>query len=283
MSFQLHRNGQYLPCDLNKLRDMARKGDLAQDEYVYDERVRTWVGAAQIDEMKDAWNIGENEATVAMELSPEMLAMFDQQDGAAKVVQAASAAAKAPEPQRQSAPVPRAPEPAPRLPEPAPRLPEPAPRAPESRPPQQDAPPPRSDPPRPEPARSFGGGGGGGGGRKSNRAHGSVEDPVLTTAKNVICFIFAILWVMKRYDEVNAFFGEKRLTWWFLLIPILNLITMWKFFKSVNEMAQLVGANVPDRAVVYLVGQFCTGGILTFYLMQTDLNAIWEHMGAKKT
>jgi hypothetical protein len=56
---------------------------------------------------------------------------------------------------------------------------------------------------------------------------------------------------------------------------------MWKFFNSISEMAQLVGANVPNRAAIYLVGQLCTGGLLTFYLMQTDLNAIWEHMGAR--
>ncbi len=264
MSFQLHRNGQYIPCDLNKLRDMARKGDLAQDEYVYDERVRTWVGASQIDEMKDAWNIGENEATVAMELSPEMLAMFEQQDAAPQAAAPAPVPApKAPEPQRQSAPVPRAPEP-------------------KLAPVREEAPPPRSEPPRNDPPRSSGGGGGFGGGRRSNRQHGTIEDPVMTTIKNAVCFILAILWLIKRYDEVNAFFGEKRFTWWHLLIPIYGLIVMWKFFNAIGEMAQLVGANVPNRAVVYLVGQFCTGGLLTFYLLQTDLNAIWEHMGAKK-
>lgn len=105
----------------------------------------------------------------------------------------------------------------------------------------------------------------------------------MTTVKNMVCFVLAILWLIKRFDEINAFFGEKRLTWWFLLIPILNLMTLWKFFKSVGEMAQLVGATtVPDRAVIYLVGQLCTGGLLTHYLMQTDLNGVWEAMGARK-
>lgn len=80
MSFQLHRDNQFVPCDLATLREMARKGELPQDEYVFDERVREWVGAAQIAEMKDAWSIGENEATVAMELTPEMLALFEQAD-----------------------------------------------------------------------------------------------------------------------------------------------------------------------------------------------------------
>ena len=274
MSFQLHRDGQYIPCDLNKLRDMARKGELAQDEYVYDERVRTWVGAAQIDEMKDAWNIGENEATVAMELSPEMLAMFDAADAKAQPAAKAVELVRQ-EPARQSAPAPRVPDPPQRREE-----------APPPRQMREDTPAPRNDPPRNDPPRSEpprqSGGGGGGAGRKSNRPPGEVLDPVMTTVKNAVCFVLAILWIIKRYDEVNAFFGEKRITWWHLLIPIYGLIVMWKFFNSISEMAQLVGANVPNRAVLYLVGQFCTGGLLTFYLIQTDLNAVWEAMGAKK-
>lgn len=268
MSFQLHRNGQYIPCDLPKLREMARKGELAQDEYVFDERVRQWVGAAQIAEMKDAWSIGENEATVAMELTPEMLAMFEGNQEAAKPTPAPVTAQRA------------APAPGHRVSEPAPR---PEPR---QEPMREVVPESRSIPPSPEQPRGnqdrpgFGGGMGGSA-RKSNRPTGEIADPTMTTIKNVICFVFAILWLIKRYDEVNAFFGEKRFTWWHLLIPIWGIIVMWKFFNSISEMAQLVGANVPNRAAIYLVGQLCTGGLLTFYLMQTDLNAIWEHMGAR--
>lgn len=253
MSFQLHKNGQYIPCDLAKLRDMARKGDLAQDEYVYDERIKQWVGAAQIAEMKDAWNIGENEATVAMDLTPEMLAMFDASQGGG------AAAAAAPQPKPEPAPVQPA-RPAQRVSEPAPRMPEPRQEAPMSR------------------ASSSSSSS-----RGPSRTAGKIEDPTMTTLKNVICFVFAILWLIKTYDEANNFWGEKRFTWWHLLIPIWGIIVMWKFFKNVSEMAQAVGANVPDRAVIYLVGQMCTGGLLTFYLLQTDLNAIWQHMGAKRS
>lgn len=272
MSFQLHRNGQYIPCDLPKLREMARSGDLAQDEYVFDERVRQWVGAAQIAEMKDAWSIGENEATVAMELTPEMLAMFESP------AEPAAPARPSPAP---AGPAPSGPAPIaanatrnPPTPGPGQRVSEPAPRSPEPRPePRREEI--RREEPRAERAS------GGGNARKSNRAAGEILDPTMTTIKNAICFVLAILWLIKRYDEVNNFFGEKRFTWWHLLIPIWGIIVMWKFFNSISEMAQLVGANVPNRAVVYLVGQLCTGGLLTFYLMQTDLNAIWEHMGAR--
>jgi hypothetical protein len=250
MSFQLHKNGQYIPCDLPTLREMARKGDLAQDEYVYDERIKQWVGAAQIAEMKDAWNIGENEATVAMELTPEMLAMFDGSQGGAAQVQAAAVKIEAPAPQPPAA------RPAPRVSEPAPRLVEPRHEAPVSR------------------SASAS--------RGSSRPAGKIDDPTMSTIKNVICFVFAILWIMRTFDEANNFWGEKRFTWWHLLIPVYGILVLWKFFKNVSEMAQAVGANVPDRAVIYLVGQMCTSGLLTFYLVQTDLNAIWQHMGAKR-
>ena len=266
MSFQLHRNGQYIPCDLPKLREMARTGELAQDEYVFDERVRQWVGAAQIAEMKDAWSIGENEATVAMELTPEMLAMFESPAEPAAPQRPSSPAPVSPAPVAASAArIPPAPGPGQRVSEPAPRREEP-----------------RREEPRREEPRAERSSGGGGGGRKSNRPAGEIIDPTMTTIKNAICFVLSILWLIKRYDEVNNFYGEKRFTWWHLLIPVWGLIVMWKFFNSIGEMAQLVGANVPNRAVVYLVGQLCTGGLLTFYLMQTDLNAIWEHMGARQ-
>lgn len=115
----------------------------------------------------------------------------------------------------------------------------------------------------------------------TQRQFGQIADPTMTTIKNAICFVLAILWLIKAFDEANNFWGEKRYTWWHLLIPIYGIIVMWKFFNNVAEMAKEVGANVPDRATTYLIGQLCTGGLLTFYLMQTDLNALWTHMGAK--
>ena len=115
----------------------------------------------------------------------------------------------------------------------------------------------------------------------TQRQFGQIVDPTMTTIKNAICFVLAILWLIKAFDEANNFWGEKRYTWWHLLIPIYGIIVIWKFFNNVSEMAKEVGANVPDRATTYLIGQLCTGGLLTFYLMQTDLNALWTHMGAK--
>lgn len=111
MQFQLHRNGQTQTLDLNALRQMARDGHLAQDEWVFDERTQAWVGAAQIAEMRDAWNLAEDERTVAVQLSPETLAALAAQQAAnaaksAAAKAAAAAAAASPAPVPVSAPVP---------------------------------------------------------------------------------------------------------------------------------------------------------------------------------
>jgi hypothetical protein len=109
MQFQLHRNGQTQTLDLDALRQLARDGHLAQDEWVFDERTNAWVGAVQIAEMRDAWNLAENERTVAVQLSPETLAALAAQQAAntAKAAAAkAAAAAASPAPVSVPAPAP---------------------------------------------------------------------------------------------------------------------------------------------------------------------------------
>jgi hypothetical protein len=113
MQFQLHRNGQTQTLDLDALRQLARDGHLAQDEWVFDERTKAWVGAVQIAEMRDAWNLAENERTVAVQLSPETLAALAAQQAAntakaaaAKAAAAAAAASPAPPPVAVPTPAP---------------------------------------------------------------------------------------------------------------------------------------------------------------------------------
>jgi hypothetical protein len=115
MAFYLHRDGQTLPFDLDTLRNMARGGDLRQDEYIYVEAKGEWIGAGLVDEMASAWNIAESEATVAMEIPPEF---FDGLDD--PVEEAPVPTAPAPAPMQVTAPAP-APAPVVRAPEPAPR------------------------------------------------------------------------------------------------------------------------------------------------------------------
>ncbi len=74
MAFHLHRDGTSTTFAVAELREMARRGDLPQDEYVYVDEKGEWLSAGQVPELTGAWNIEENEATVAVQLTPEMLA-----------------------------------------------------------------------------------------------------------------------------------------------------------------------------------------------------------------
>ena len=77
MAFHLHRNGTSTVFELATLRDMARTGELPQDEYVYVDEKGEWLPAGQVPEMTGAWNIEENEATVAVQLTPDLMASME--------------------------------------------------------------------------------------------------------------------------------------------------------------------------------------------------------------
>ena len=284
MAFHLHRNGQSIPFDLMLLREMARKGDLAQDEYIYDDKKGEWIGAAQVPEMHGAWNIQENEATVAMELPPDFGAIFDEME--AKKAAAAAAA---------MAPAPVAPAPAPRAP--APR--EPAPREPAR-------PEPRQEPVRaaavnhrpmqeerksaPESRGGGGGGGGGGfgnrgGGRGGNLQPGDILNPItVVILAMVTCGIYPIIWMFKRTDEINTFLGREEINKTHLIIGLfcfpLILMAIWKLIQALPEMGKKAGVQVEDRAAMLMVCALCMAPAF-YYLVQTDLNTIWEASGAK--
>lgn len=262
MGYHLHRNGQSVPYELSKLRTMAKDGDLAQDEYIYVDEKGEWIGAAQVPEMAGAWNIGENEATVAMEIPADFGAMFDELEAKRK-----AASTQAPEPEPQPVPARQQAAPAPQRQ-----------AAPQQQAPQQMV--------AQAPQRSLyeeprgGGGGGGRGGNVSRRQPGEILDPMKTTLFGFLCFIYMIMWIFKRIPEINTFLGEERLVWWHFFIPILNIITLWKMFKTVPEMAGLAGAQIEDRTTLYLICWLCVGP-LGVYFFQSDLNAVWAAAGAR--
>jgi hypothetical protein len=271
MGYFLHRNGQSVPFKIADLREMAQKGELAQDEYIYVEEKGEWVGAGQVPEMNGAWNIGENEATVAMELPADFYANFDAQH-------AASAPAPAPAPVAAPAPkIPAAPS-------------SPAPVA---------AAPPRTPAPAPEPMRApepmklVGGGGGGagraggggGGGRKEPLNPGPILNPVtVTILAMVTCGIYPLIWLFKRSAEINAFLGREEIKTTHLIIGLFCfpfiLLGLWKMIKALPEMGQKAGLRVEDRSTLMLVCALCVAPAF-YFLYQTDLNAIWEAAGAK--
>ena len=103
MAFHLHRNGTSTVFEIAKLRDMARVGELPQDEYVYADDKGEWLPAAQVPELVGAWNIDENEATVAVQLTPDLLATMASPDGNPALLSTAGVVVTSPRP--LSAPV----------------------------------------------------------------------------------------------------------------------------------------------------------------------------------
>lgn len=79
MAFHLHRDGKAVEFALDELKAMAKRGELQQDEYVYDDTKGEWLGAALVPELEGAWDLEEAEATVAMELPPDFFDKFDEQ------------------------------------------------------------------------------------------------------------------------------------------------------------------------------------------------------------
>ena len=90
MAFHLHRNGQSTVFELATLREMAKRGELPQDEYVYVDEKSEWIGAGQVPELQGAWNIEESESTVAVMVSEDFLAEFDRREREAAEAKAAA-------------------------------------------------------------------------------------------------------------------------------------------------------------------------------------------------
>ena len=276
MAFPLHQDGKAVQFDIETLREMARTGDLPQDQYIYDDGKGEWIGAALVAEMAGAWNIEENEATVAMEIPPDF---FDEVDLAAAPEPAA------PAPVAYTAP---APAPAPvamvaMTPEPVYAAPEPAPAA--------------------RGGGNGGGNGGGGGhgggghgggggrggnggrGASANLPHGEWISPVKVVLFTVLtCGIYGLVWLWKRLNEINTFLGREELKPMFffggLFCGPLFWVLLWKMIKVLPELGQKAGVEIEDRAVVLLLLLLCFPYGF-YYLVQQDLNTVWEACGAQ--
>ena len=276
MAFHLHQDGKAVQFDIETLREMARTGDLPQDQYIYDDGKGEWIGAALVAEMAGAWNIEENEATVAMEIPPDF---FDEVDLGA-------AAEPEPEPVARAPVAYTAPAPAAMVamtPEPVYTAPEPAPAA-------------RAGGGGGNAGRGGGNNGGGGnsggggncgrggnGGRGGSASlpHGEWISPVKVVLFTVLtCGIYGLVWLWKRINEINTFLGREELKPMFLFCGPLFLVLLWKMIKVLPELGQRAGVEIEDRAVVLLLLLLCFP-FGFYYLVQQDLNSVWEACGAQ--
>jgi hypothetical protein len=288
MALYLHREGKPVKFTVETLRQMAQIGELRQDEYVYDDTKKEWIGAALVAELVGAWDLEEDEATVAMELPPEFFA-----DENAMLPTASEAAA---EPEPAPPPAPAAPPPAPTGPPPTPSSPPPEPEPaivlepepdpalvlePKSEPARPQTPPAPMVPVQELPQRDDGGGGAGRGG---NREHGKWINPFMTVVLMIVtCNFYGLVWTYKRLIEINVFLGREEIKPMFFFLGIICgpmfWVVLWKLCKALPEMGEVAGVKIEDRSIILLLLGVCFPYGF-YFLAQQDLNKIWEAVGA---
>lgn len=273
MAFHLHRDGKAVEFPIDELRAMARRGDLAQDEYVYDDTKGEWLGAAVVPELDGAWNIEESEATVAMQLPADF---FDNFDSDAPI----AAAGGVDDPTTRHTPSPNADEVAARAAPAAPAAAPPAPAPPTSDEEEatramdlselQGAMAPSTNkqadstaaidspvyeaeqaPPRPSPrprqprapARPQA--------AMAQRSVGKVVNPLIAALLGLFtCGIYPLIWLWKRGEEVNRFTGREALPRWAVPAIVGAVIV---FGGSVGALTAGLGAPVgPGLAALFV-------------------------------
>ena len=88
-----------------------------------------------------------------------------------------------------------------------------------------------------------------------------------------ICFIYAFIQLWGMLNELRAFRQKDDPNPIFFLIPILNLIEMWKLPEKVLDAKRMAGIPNPTvpHPVLYL--------LLGFYFLAADLNEVWKAAG----
>jgi hypothetical protein len=88
-----------------------------------------------------------------------------------------------------------------------------------------------------------------------------------------ICFIYAFIQLWGMLNELRAFRQKDDPNPILFLIPILNLIELWKLPEKVLEAKQMAGVPNPSvpHPVLYL--------LLWIYFLPADLNEVWKAAG----
>ena len=104
-------------------------------------------------------------------------------------------------------------------------------------------------------------------------AVGKTRNPVMVLLIGYLCFIYAFIEGAAMLKELRAFRGKQDINLIFFLIPILQLIEIWKLPAKVLEAKQMAGvpnAQVPHPILYLLLG---------LYFVPGDLNEVWQAAG----
>lgn len=90
-----------------------------------------------------------------------------------------------------------------------------------------------------------------------------------------ICFIYAFIQLWQMLNELRDFRQKGDPNPVLFLIPILNLIELWKLPEKVLEAKQMAGVPNPTvpQPILYL--------LLWIYFLPADLNEIWKAAGGR--
>jgi hypothetical protein len=104
---------------------------------------------------------------------------------------------------------------------------------------------------------------------------GKFRNPVMTFVIGAVCFIYGLIQGYGMLTELKNFRGKNDLNLILFLIPILQLLEIWKLPAKVLEAKQMAGvpnAQVP-HPVLYL--------FLGLYFLPADLNEVWQAAGGR--
>jgi hypothetical protein len=112
--------------------------------------------------------------------------------------------------------------------------------------------------------------------------HGAVgeeRNPVVWWLLCMVCFIVSFVWILKVWGEIAEFTKKEispGLKLVFMLIPILNIITMYQMYAEIAGMEEMVGIPEEERLnpILNLILTCILG--LGIIFAQQHLNKVWE-------
>ena len=94
------------------------------------------------------------------------------------------------------------------------------------------------------------------------------RSPVMVLVYTLISFgIYGIYWFVKTKDEMNQKFNTGIPTAWYLIIPILNLLWLWKYWQGVQKVTGFSGVAGFLMTLFYL-------SWLAMFIAQGKFNAV---------
>ncbi|MBW1692432.1 MAG: hypothetical protein JRJ70_17170 [Deltaproteobacteria bacterium] len=109
---------------------------------------------------------------------------------------------------------------------------------------------------------------------------GEERNPVVWWLLSMVCFIVGFYWIYKVWTEIAEFTKKEEIDPTmkvvFMLIPILNIITLYQMYDEIAKMEESVGISEEERLnpIVNLL-LTCVLGI-GYIFAQQHLNTIWE-------